>query len=369
MRNDPKLDAVLSRMKPARRDAMRRILVGAAYTAPAVASFSMSSLDAVAQARCQNQTALPGGLFAILDIGTVGSIVHQVVSIDSSDPNNINYVPFGTLSGFADKYVVSATVDPNANKLFFALSDSDSNTSVDNVYLYGVTFPDLLTATPFCASNTVYVNLNPQITYSIANGSFYYAMNSDPLGYDYKVNTINSSGNIAVTSINTSNLQNSSNGLQIFNNHIYATIRPGNSFTVFYAGINDNATGSTSSPITPQPPGQIWSAFDLNGVLWGTTQYGASSPPSYSLYKLQCTTAGLPASSPFTSALVGNMPTTFAGGSIANITPFAPAACVQDPPKAVYPVPAGNPGTLAAMGAIVATAGAFLLRRRRNRGS
>jgi hypothetical protein len=256
------------------------------------------------------------------DTGTAGSIIHNVVSIDISDPNNIAYTPFGTIAGFTDKYFVSATLDPVLGKIFFALSDSDSNTSVDNVYLYSVTFPDLVTITPFCTSNTVYVNLNPQITYNVTNGLFYYAINTDPLGYNYAVNTIDSGGNIVVTSINTSNLQNSSNGLQIFNNHIYATYRPGNSFNVYYAGTNDNTTGSISSSITPQPPGQIFSAFDLNGVLWGTTQYDGSSPPGYSLYTLQCTTAGLPASNPFTSELVGNMPTTFESSLIVNATLF-----------------------------------------------
>jgi hypothetical protein len=56
MPNNPKIDRVLARIEPGRREAMRRILVGAAYTAPVVASFSMTSLDAVAQSRCANQT-------------------------------------------------------------------------------------------------------------------------------------------------------------------------------------------------------------------------------------------------------------------------------------------------------------------------
>jgi hypothetical protein len=294
---------------------------------PIVASFSIDGFGGAAQAR-PSRGGIPRSNFttnlsAVLDIGTVGSIVHQVVSIDLSDPNNISYVPIGSISGFADKYFVSATLNADLNKLFFALSDSVSNTSVDNIYLYTATFPDLSTIVPFCTGNTVYINLNPQITYNTADGLFYYAVNSDPLGYDYSVNTIDSSGNILVTGVNTSNIQNSSNGLQIFNDHIYATYRPGNSFVVYYAGIDDNTTGSSSSPITPQPPGQLWSTFDLNGVLWGTTQYDGSSPPSYSLYRLQCTTGGLPASSPFASELVGNMPTTFESNVIANTTLFA----------------------------------------------
>src|SRR6185369_59194 len=121
----------------------------------------------------------------------------------------------------------------------------------------------------------------------------------------------------------------SSNGLQIFNNYIYASYRPGNSFTVYYAGINNLTTGSISSPITPQPPGQIWSVFDLNGVLWGTTQYNGSSPPSYSLYQLQCTTDGFPASDPFQSEFVGNMPTSFEENLIVNMTLFTPTACIH----------------------------------------
>ncbi len=274
-------------------------------------------------------TTLTTSLYAILDVGTVGSIIHNVVSIDYSDPNNISYVPFGTIAGYADKYFISATLDPASSKIFVALSDFDSSTSVDNMYLYSVTFPDLLTVSPFSVNNTIYINLNPQVTYNVANNLFYYAVNNDPSGYDYKVNTIDSSGNITVTSINTSNLQNSGNGLQIFNNFIYATYRPGNSFTVDFAGINNNTTGSIISPITPQPPGQLWSVFDLNGVLWGTTQFASSSLPSYSLYKLQSTTGGLPASSPFPSELVGNMPTTFENNFIANITLFTPALLIR----------------------------------------
>ena len=119
-------------------------------------------------------------LYAILDIGTVGSLFHQVVSIDISDPNNISYVLIGTISGFTDKYFVSATLDPLSSKIFFALSDSVSNTSVDNIYLYSITFPYFLTVTPFCPNNTVFINLNPQVTYNVANGLFYYAINNDP---------------------------------------------------------------------------------------------------------------------------------------------------------------------------------------------
>ncbi len=360
MSDAQKIGEVFERAEPGRRTALRKILLGTMiYASPAVASSPVDGLGGV--------KATTTTLYAVLDIGPVGSIVHQVVAIDISDPNNIGYVPLGTVSGFADKYFVSAALDPVSSKLFFALSDSDSNTSVNNVYLYGVTFPDLSTATPFCASNTAYVNLNPQIAYSTANGLFYYAINNDPTGYDYSINTIDSGGNIVVTSINTSNLQNSGNGLQIFKDHIYATYRPGSSFTVYHAGITDNSTGSISSPITPQPPGQLWSVFDLNGVLWGTTQYDGSSPPGYALYRLQCTAAGLPASSPFTSEFVGDMPTTFENDLIANMTLFAPQAQTQTPKRVALPVPATSPWGLAGMVAMVGAAAAFIRRRVRGR--
>jgi hypothetical protein len=129
-----KIDEVPERVEPGRRAAMRKILVGTmVYAMPVAASFATD----------RRGSATPGTtqLYAILDIGTVGSIVHQVVSIDISDPNNISYVPIGTIAGFADKYFVSATFDPVSSKIFFALSNSDSNTSVDNIYLYSVTFP------------------------------------------------------------------------------------------------------------------------------------------------------------------------------------------------------------------------------------
>lgn len=57
MSNDPKLERVLERFEPARRDAVRKVLIGTAiYAAPVVASFSMDSLGGVAQAQVQNQT-------------------------------------------------------------------------------------------------------------------------------------------------------------------------------------------------------------------------------------------------------------------------------------------------------------------------
>jgi hypothetical protein len=352
MSDEKKIDEVLERVEPGRRAALRKILLGTM-----AASLSMGSERALA--------AVSNRMYAILDIDSAGTITHQVVLVDTSDPANISYVPLGTIAGFADRYFVSATFDPVSSKVFFALSNSDSNTSADNVYLYSVTFPDLLTVVPFALVNTVYVNLNPQVTYNTANGLFYYAINNDPSGYDYNVNTIDGSGTIVATSINVSDIQNSGNGLQIFNNYIYATIRPGNSFTTYHAGISDNSTGSITSPITPQPPGQIWSVFDSQGVLWGTTQYSASSPPSYSLYRLQVTSGGLPASSPFLSELVGEMPTTFGNDLIANMTLFIVA--VQVPDAINVPVPTTSAWGLAGMVAMMGAAAAFMRRRMRGR--
>src|SRR6185369_2567418 len=65
--SNPKIDRVFARVEPGRREAMRKILAGAVYTAPVVASLSMASLDAVAQSRCANQTAI-----ALLPECTVG---------------------------------------------------------------------------------------------------------------------------------------------------------------------------------------------------------------------------------------------------------------------------------------------------------
>lgn len=59
MPTNQKLERVLARVDPGRRDAMRKILVTAAYTAPVVASFSMTSLDATAQSCAPNQTCAP----------------------------------------------------------------------------------------------------------------------------------------------------------------------------------------------------------------------------------------------------------------------------------------------------------------------
>jgi hypothetical protein len=57
MSTNPRFERFLERIDPARRDALRKILAGAAvYSAPLIASFSMSNLDGVAQAQSRNQT-------------------------------------------------------------------------------------------------------------------------------------------------------------------------------------------------------------------------------------------------------------------------------------------------------------------------
>jgi hypothetical protein len=57
MSTNPSLERFLERVEPGRREALRKILVGAAvYTAPVVASFTLESLDGQAQAQVTNQT-------------------------------------------------------------------------------------------------------------------------------------------------------------------------------------------------------------------------------------------------------------------------------------------------------------------------
>ena len=56
MSTNPSLERFLERVEPGRRDALRKILVGAAvYSAPVVASFTLDSLDGQAQAQVSNQ--------------------------------------------------------------------------------------------------------------------------------------------------------------------------------------------------------------------------------------------------------------------------------------------------------------------------
>jgi hypothetical protein len=59
MSNEQRIDRILERIEPGRRDAVRKILVGASlYAAPVVASFSMDSLGGVAQAQVPNQPVM-----------------------------------------------------------------------------------------------------------------------------------------------------------------------------------------------------------------------------------------------------------------------------------------------------------------------
>jgi MYXO-CTERM domain-containing protein len=60
MGTNPDFDRMLERVDPSRRDAVRKILLGAAlYTAPLIASYSMDSLEGVASAQASNQTLGP----------------------------------------------------------------------------------------------------------------------------------------------------------------------------------------------------------------------------------------------------------------------------------------------------------------------
>ena len=56
MSDEKKVERVLERIEPGRRDAVRKILIGATvYTAPVIASFSMDSLGGAAMAQVPNQ--------------------------------------------------------------------------------------------------------------------------------------------------------------------------------------------------------------------------------------------------------------------------------------------------------------------------
>ncbi|MGH8714627.1 MAG: hypothetical protein ACREYB_11540 [Casimicrobiaceae bacterium] len=61
MSTNPNIERFLERVEPGRREALRKILAGAAvYTAPVVASFSMDSLGGQARAQSTNQSvAIP----------------------------------------------------------------------------------------------------------------------------------------------------------------------------------------------------------------------------------------------------------------------------------------------------------------------
>jgi hypothetical protein len=83
MSTHPDVERFLERVEPARRDALRKILLGAAvYSTPLVASFSMDSLGGVAQAQAPYAayTAVPAasgwGLAAMAGlVTTVGALL------------------------------------------------------------------------------------------------------------------------------------------------------------------------------------------------------------------------------------------------------------------------------------------------------
>ena len=57
MSTNPRFERFLERIDPSRREALRKILAGTVlYSAPLIASFSMQSLEGVAQAQGPNQT-------------------------------------------------------------------------------------------------------------------------------------------------------------------------------------------------------------------------------------------------------------------------------------------------------------------------
>jgi hypothetical protein len=59
MSTNPKVEPLLERIDPNRREAVRKLIAGAAiYTAPMIASFSMDSLEGVANAQARNQTTV-----------------------------------------------------------------------------------------------------------------------------------------------------------------------------------------------------------------------------------------------------------------------------------------------------------------------
>ena len=75
MSNKQKVDQVLERIEPGRRDAVRKILLGATvYAVPVVAPFSMGSLGGVAQAQSQNQVQPQQPVPAVSTWGMAGLI-------------------------------------------------------------------------------------------------------------------------------------------------------------------------------------------------------------------------------------------------------------------------------------------------------
>jgi hypothetical protein len=77
MGNKEKMEHVLHRFEPSRREAMRKILAGTAiYTAPVVASFSTDSLGGSAQAQvfCGNQTCAVPTLSEGSQVGLIAAL-------------------------------------------------------------------------------------------------------------------------------------------------------------------------------------------------------------------------------------------------------------------------------------------------------
>jgi hypothetical protein len=60
MSTNPEFERFLQRIGPSRREALRKLLAGTVlYSAPLIASFSMNSLEGVAQAQSRNQISIP----------------------------------------------------------------------------------------------------------------------------------------------------------------------------------------------------------------------------------------------------------------------------------------------------------------------
>ena len=81
MGSNPKVEQLLQRYSPERRESLRKILLGAAiYTAPVVASYSMQSLGGVAQAQSTNMTfaanpvPVDSGIGLVAAAGAVGAV-------------------------------------------------------------------------------------------------------------------------------------------------------------------------------------------------------------------------------------------------------------------------------------------------------
>lgn len=79
MGSNPKIERLIARYAPERREALRKILLGTAvYAAPVIASYTMQNLGGVAQAQSSNQTIsyqvpVDGGLGLAAAAGAVGA--------------------------------------------------------------------------------------------------------------------------------------------------------------------------------------------------------------------------------------------------------------------------------------------------------